>query len=410
MGAYEGTGDLVKGGRGSTIGGIPVAHSETGSHYYFQKGVLMVPEEALDKLLKALGRLGLGQKDARIEPIAGTGMVQVRIRSKRPVDRLIEELGGSIPVEPSYVLFPAIHVKGFGAKRPTPAPRSMIPKSGLRGRGKGVNIGVVDLGFFDPAKAGHPRWATTGIVLDQVTDPPDPGITHYPFVGHGNAIIGILKQLAPAATVYTSTIESQPSDAPGGTTDRRLAEAIDRLLCERRIHILVIPFGGSTRHGTMPVTERVLEPHLGATLVVASAGNDGLDPTVYPATDPDVVGTGAWKRRAADLGWLTKACNSVTSPANALGSLALADWSNKGISAQLGAAGVAVPAPFVTGTLKIRSGVQDAPPGIRAANFRGWGLFTGTSFAAAVAAGCIAGEVGGDCCPTPEALGAAALK
>ncbi len=60
MGAYEGTGDLIKGGRGSTIGGIPVAHSDTGSHYYFQKGVLMVPEEALDELLQALGRLGLG--------------------------------------------------------------------------------------------------------------------------------------------------------------------------------------------------------------------------------------------------------------------------------------------------------------------------------------------------------------
>ncbi len=286
----------------------------------------------------------------------------------------------------------------------------MIPKSGLRGRGKGVNIGVVDLGFFDPEKAGHPRWATTGVVLDEIAAPPDPRVTHHPFVGHGNAIVGILKQLAPAAMVYTSTIESQPSDAPGGTTDRRLAEAIDRLLCEHRIHILVIPFGGSTRHGTMPVTERVLEPHLGSTLVIASAGNDGLDPTVYPATDPDIVGTGAWKRRAADLGWLAKACRSVTSPASALGSLTLADWSNKGIAAQLGAAGVGVPAPFVTGALKIRGGTQDPPPAVRAANFRGWGLFTGTSFAAAVAAGCIAGEVGGECCPTPEALGAAALK
>lgn len=407
MGAYDGTGDLLKGGRGTTIGGIPVAHSDTETHYFYQKGVLMVSEEARDELLQALGRLGLGQKDAQIQPIDGTGIVQIRIRTRRPIDRLIEDLGGSIPVEPSYVLFPAMHVKGFAAKRPVPAPRNLIPRSGIRGKGKGVNIGVVDLGFFDPKEAGHPAWATSGIVLDKTIDLPDPAVTHYPYVGHGNAIVGILKQLAPSATIYTSTIDSQPSDTPGGTTDRRLAEAINRLLCRERIHVLVVPFGGSTRHGTMPVTERVLEPHLSSTLVVSSAGNDGLDPTLYPATDPDVIGTGAWKRSAADLGWLTKACATVASPAKVLGSQALVDWSNKGIAAQLGAAGIGVPAPFVTETLKIRSGTQDKPAGVRSAEFDGWALFTGTSFAAAVAAGCIAGQVGGTSCPTPETLGAA---
>lgn len=410
MGAYEGTGDLIKGGRGSTIGGIPVAHSSTTNDYYFQKGVLMVPEEALDELLQALGRMGLGQKDAKIEPIQGTGIVQVRIAARRPVDRLVEELGGTIPVELSYILFPATHVRGFAAARPTPVPPRLIPRTPLRGRGKNVNIGVVDLGFFDPVKAGHPRWATNGVVLDKVMAPPDPAKTHYPYVGHGNAVVGILKQLAPSATVYTSTIESQASDAPGGTTDRRLAEAIERLLCKQRIHILVVPFGGSTRHGSMPVTESVLDAHLGSTLVLASAGNDGLDPTMYPASDPEVIGTGAWKRRAADLGWLAKTCAAVSSPASAVGSLTLTDWSNRGISAQLGAAGISVPAPFVSATLKILSGTQDRPAGVRAAKFDGWGLFTGTSFAAAVAAGCIAGDVGGECCPSPESLGAAALR
>ncbi|MCP4307859.1 MAG: S8/S53 family peptidase [bacterium] len=410
MGAFEGTGDLLKGGRGATIGGIGIAHSDCGSNYYFQKGVLIVPEEALDKLLQALGRLGLGQKDARIEPIEGTGMVQVRIRSRRPIDRLIEELGGTLPVEPSYVLLLSMHIQGLGARRPVPAPPNVVPRNPLRGKGKNVNIGVVDLGFFDPAKAGHPRWATRDVLLDQTMSLPDPNITHLPFVGHGNAIIGILKQLAPASTVCTSTIESQPSDTPGGTTDRRLAEAIQRLLSRNRIHILVVPFGGSTRHGAMPITERVLEPYLGSTLVVASAGNDGLDPTLYPATDPDIVGAGAWKRKAADLGWLGKACSTVASPANAIGSLALADWSNKGLSVQLSAAGEHVPAPFVEASLKIRSGAQDKPAGLRRAKFDGWGLFTGTSFSAAVVAGCIAGKVGGDSPPTPEVLGAAVLR
>jgi hypothetical protein len=329
MGAFEGTGDLLRGGRGATIGGIPVAHSADPSSYYYQRGVLMVPDEFLDDLLQALGRMGLTSKQAKIESVGETGVTQVRLTTRRSTDRLVEDLGGSIPVEPSYVLFPAIHVKGFSARRPVPAPRPTIPRSPLRGRGKNVNIGVVDLGFFDPKKAGHPQWATTGVELDQLADLPDPGAIHNSYVGHGNAVVGILKQLAPSATVYASTIESQPSDAPGGTTDRRLAEAIERLLGKHRIHILVVPFGGSTRHGTMPVTEAVIEPHLGSTLVVASAGNDGLDPTLYPAVDPDVVGAGTWKKRATDLGWPAKACSSVTSPLNALGSLDLADWSNK---------------------------------------------------------------------------------
>ena len=410
MGAFEGTGDLLKGGRGATIGGIPIAHSTEPSRYYYQRGVLMVPDEFLDDLLQGLGRLGLTSKQAKVEPVGQTGVTQVRLTARRPTDRLIEELGGSIPVEPSYVLFPNIHVKGFSARRPVPAPRTAIPRSPLRGRGKNVNIGVVDLGFFDPKEAGHPPWAVTGVELDRVTEVPDSGALHSSYVGHGNAVIGILKQLAPNATVYTSTIESQSSDAPGGTTDRRLAEAIERLLGKHRIHILVVPFGGSTRHGLMPVTGAVIEPHLGSTLVVASAGNDGLDPTLYPAVDPDVIGAGAWKRRATDLGWLNKVCSTVTSPLEALGSLSLADWSNKGIAVQLGAAGIGVPAPFVSATLKIRSGSLDKPAGIKAARFSGWGLFTGTSFSAAVVAGCIAGAVGGATPPTPEMLGSAAVK
>ncbi len=410
MGALEGTGDLLEGGRGATIGGISIAHSEQECGYYFQRGVLMVPNEALDELLQGLGRLGLTAKQARIERVGETGITHVRLQTRRPIDKLIEQLGGTIPVEPSYVLFPATHVKGFSARRPAPAPRRAIPRGPLRGRGTNVNIGVVDLGFFDPKKAGHPAWATTGVVLDKEMGLPQPGVIHNSYVGHGNAIIGILKQLAPSATVYTSTIESQPSDAPGGTTDRRLAEAIARLMACHRIHILVIPFGGSTRLGTMPVTESVLDPNLGSTLIVASAGNDGLDPTLYPAVDPDIVGAGSWKRKAIDLGWLSKACASVESPLRSLGSLNLADWSNKGIAVQLGAAGEYVPTPFVKATLKIRAGSLDTPAGVRAVPFDGWGLFTGTSFSAAVAAGCIAGEVGGTTPPTPEKLGAAAQK
>ena len=172
----------------------------------------------------------------------------------------------------------------------------------------------------------------------------------------------------------------------------------------------MIPFGGSTRLGSMPVTEAVVTPHLSSTLVIASAGNDGLDTTMYPAVDPDTIGVAAWSKKATDLGWLKEACSAVSPPARGLGLRSLAYWSNKGIAAQLAAPGVAVPAPFVSATLKIKSGSLDRPEGVKAQRFTGWGLFTGTSFSAAVAAGCLAGEVGGAKPPTPDTLAAALAR
>jgi hypothetical protein len=156
----------------------------------------------------------------------------------------------------------------------------------------------------------------------------------------------------------------------------------------------------------MPVTERVLQPHFESTLMFASAGNDGIDPTVYPAVDPDVVGTGSWRRRTMDLGWLDKTCATVSSPLHALGKHSLAGWSNQGIAARLGAPGVSVPAPFLGGTYKIDSGSLDRPAGVKDLRFEGWALFTGTSFAVAVAAGCVAAQVGGQCAPSPDELAA----
>jgi hypothetical protein len=107
-----------------------------------------------------------------------------------------------------------------------------------------------------------------------------------------------------------------------------------------------------------------------------------------------------------DLGWLDKTCATVSSPLHALGKHSLAGWSNQGIAARLGAPGVSVPAPFLGGTYKIDSGSLDRPAGVKDLRFEGWALFTGTSFAVAVAAGCVAAQVGGQCAPSPDELAA----
>ncbi len=388
MSVKQGPGDAVWRSRGAKLGGRKVAHSRTGIPYYYREGVVVVPAERLDDLRAALRRAKIAGKEVRVSDIPPSGYAEVTIdRKGTRVDALVEDLGADLDVEPDYVAFPGTHVKGFAASRPAPYRAKVSPRP-RRGRGAGVVVGVVDLSFFDPAKAGHPPWATAGVHIDAAGAVPRNDRVHPPYVGHGNAVIGIVKQLAPDATVVAVTIPSAPGDTPGITSDRALATAIERILCRNKIHILVIPFGGSTRHGTMPLTEAALEPYLPTTSVYASAGNDGLDPTTYPAVDPEVFGVGAWSADAAKLGWTGRACRSVLRPDAAFGRLGLATWSNRGAAAALGAPGVAVPAPFVTGDLRIRPGAADRSGPASSQRFDGWALFTGTSFAAAVAAGC----------------------
>ena len=51
---------------------IPVAHSSDSRCYYYQRGALIVPNEALDEPPQGLGRLGLTAKNAKIEPVGET--------------------------------------------------------------------------------------------------------------------------------------------------------------------------------------------------------------------------------------------------------------------------------------------------------------------------------------------------
>ncbi|HHC09074.1 MAG TPA: hypothetical protein ENK55_10210 [Actinobacteria bacterium] len=387
MSAYEGSGNPLRGGRRGTLRGRSIVHATT-VPYYYRAGVLLVAREDLDATRRALRRLGIG--GGRLEPLptASDAHVELRLPPSTKIDLLVEELG-SLEVEPDYVLLPGSHVRGLGAARPRPHRGTHRPRP-RRGRGKGVTIGVVDLGYFDPDAAGQPAWMRDGVRYDGFVPPPRPGRLLPAYVGHGNAVVGILRQLAPEASVVAATVDRDPDDAPGLTCDTALAATLRRLLCRNRIHVLVVPFGGSTRLGSMPLTEAVLAPYLESVAVFAPAGNDGLDPTLYPAVDPEVAGVAAWAKPAESLGWPGRACRWVRPLHDRGRDLELAPWSNRGLAAELAAPGVDVPAPFVEGRLRIRPGPRARSDA--AQRFDGWARFTGTSFAAAVAAGCHAGD------------------
>lgn len=377
------------------VGGKRIRHSgkRFGSEYHYVTGEMVADAAAADDVVTALRTMGV--EVSSVVPIGNSDLVTISVDAARSIDQIVSLLNGSLPVEPNHVLTTHSHIGGPGVLRPKAVDPSNIPTRELKGRGAGVTIGVVDSSFYDPGDAGHPAWAIDGIVFDTVAPMPSTAGTHDVSIGHGNAVVSIIKQLAPEALVVTSTVHTEKGDVAGGMSDCSVAAAIEELLGKHRIHILVLPLGGSTRAGAMPAITRALEPYLTSTVIIASAGNNGDDPTVYPASDPDVVGVAAWKSTAVDLGYVQGAAKVVMEPFAGLPKLSLAPWSNSGVCAQLAAPGVRVPAPFLTGSYAIRGGDKNTGAYVTTQNFNGWALFTGTSFAAPIAAGVTAGAVGG---------------
>jgi Subtilase family len=377
------------------VGGKRIRHSGkgVGAAYYYVTGELIADASAVDDVLAALRRVDIDKCPTR--PIGKTGLVGIEIDARKRVDQIVNLLSGPLAVEPNHVLTSHFHLGGLAVLRPKAVDPAKIATRPLKGRGEHVTIGVVDSFFYDPVAAGHPSWAIDGVDFDVVGPVPSEHRPHNVTIGHGNAVVGIIKQLAPEATVITSTIETVAGDVPGAMSDTSVAAAIERLLSEHRVHILVLPLGGSTRSGAMPAIARALDPYLDSTVVIASAGNSGDDPTVYPALDPDIVGVSAWKPSAMELSYARGAAKVVLPPYAGLPKLALAPWANSGVCAQLAAPGVRVPAPFLTGRYAIEGGEKNTGAFIAQQEFKGWALFTGTSFAAPIAAGVAAGAVGG---------------
>ncbi len=393
-GSPQQSGNPLDGSR-ARVGGKRIRHSGTGvgASYYYVTGELIADSSAVDDVLAGLRRINIDK--CPTTPIGDTGLVTIEVDARTRVDQIVDLLSGPLAVEPNHVLTTHRHLGGLAVLRPKAVDPAKIATRPMKGRGESVTIGVVDSFFYDPVAAGHPSWATDGVDFDAVGAIPKENVTHSATVGHGNAVVSIVKQLAPESTVVTSTIETAKGDVPGTMSDTAVAGAIERLLGKHRVQILVLPLGGSTRSGAMPATARALDPYLGSTVVIASAGNSGNDPTVYPASDPDVVGVGSWKPSAMDLAYARGAAKVVMPPYAGLPKLALAPWSNSGVCAQLAAPGVRVPAPFLSGRYAIEGGEKNTGQFVTKQNFNGWALFTGTSFAAPIAAGVAAGAVGG---------------
>jgi subtilisin family serine protease len=182
--------------------------------------------------------------------------------------------------------------------------------------------------------------------------------------GHGTFVTGCLQQVAPESTI----VVYRAVDTEGMGTSYDVAQAIIRA-AEDGADIIHMSLGTMTVDNLPPLpfilamdTAVKARPHL---LVVASAGNTGLDTPMFPAAMKGVVGVGAL---AADL-----------TPA---------PWSNHGFWLTCSAVGVGITSTFVRGDERH----TDATGGVVTQHFghNAWAIWSGTSFSAPQIAGAVA--------------------
>ncbi len=182
--------------------------------------------------------------------------------------------------------------------------------------------------------------------------------------GHGTFVSGVIEQVDPLADIRVY----RTMDTLGWGTSEDIAMALIRA-ADDGADIVNLSLGTMTVDGLPPLAftvalEIVQARHPGV-LVVASAGNMGLDTPMFPAAMKGVVGVGAL---AADL-----------TPAR---------WSNYGFWVDCSAVGVGVASTFVKGQEPphtINGNVVNAQFGPDA-----WAIWSGTSFSAPQIAGAVA--------------------
>ena len=230
-------------------------------------------------------------------------------------------------------------------------------------------VGVVDTGFAVHENGPHP-WLANHIEFgaDNAEKVPT-GLTGMlaDTDGHGTFVTGLVLREAPAARVRMV----KPGD---WANDATVAEAITSL---KGCPLVNLSFAGTGIESSAPEHIARALNGLGAdTVVVIAAGNQGRSDVVYPAGV-----------RAGRTGGLTIAVGAVdetrTAPTGA--PPAIAGFSNHGTWVDCYASGVQVLGPHCCHQEEQHFRIPRVPQ-----VFRGWALWSGTSFAAATVTGAIA--------------------
>ncbi|MCB0993125.1 MAG: S8 family serine peptidase, partial [Acidimicrobiales bacterium] len=169
--------------------------------------------------------------------------------------------------------------------------------------GSGTVVAILDTGV-DPA---DPRLA--GVLIDGwdfVDDDASPrdtgngvdddGDGHIDeSVGHGTHVAGIVNQLAPGAKILAYRV----LDGDGRGNFYAVAEAIDDAVAAGA-DVINLSFGG-TKIKSDRFKQALQRAEQAGVVVIAAAGNDGVDKKQFPASEGGVLGVTAWDPEADAL-------------------------------------------------------------------------------------------------------------
>jgi membrane-anchored mycosin MYCP len=263
---------------------------------------------------------------------------------------------------------PYISGGGVVSKVPKPAEAHTLPRWEST-EPTGVRVGIADTPIYaNPQLDG--RYQNFGKEFS-----PDGEVK--PAAGHSTFIAGLVLQRAPGATLIVRPVLDQGARATAWDVATALMDFLDE---DKQVDVLPLALGTYARDGRAPlVLARAIERLAPHTVVLAAAGNHGEEPSV-----------------AAEPGRLTK--KAVTYPAAIDDVCAVAAAGADGELAsfspprlpwfKLRAPGVDVESLFLDGPVLTHP--DETEPALRAPDFGGWAVWSGSSFAVATVAGEIA--------------------
>jgi Subtilase family len=293
-------------------------------HYHYMRDQLIVTDQDLERVLARLEELGIAVTEQSRE--ARLGVVLLKLDPEtvggdegRQVPALVDVLHDGhetevVPrVAPNHVLGPCTHVHLAGS---APAPTRWRPEDvplppNLPAPGAGVTVGLLDTGVL----ADTP-WFRGRVSGDPELEMQDPYRRLLPNCGHGTFVAGVVMQHAPGVEVIVDGVFSRQTAA---VNDYDVAVSLLNLF-DKGVDVVNMSIGAYSRNNRgMLAFERALDYvtfHRPDMVLVAAAGNDGLDRPCFPAADKRVIGVGAvqragrsWRRADfSDYGWWVDAC------------------------------------------------------------------------------------------------------
>ncbi|OHV39328.1 MULTISPECIES: S8/S53 family peptidase [Pseudofrankia] len=268
---------------------------------FYREEHLVVRDDYVDRVLQVLDLVDTNRDLARERERRVRGVVDGLhlVRIDRPVEgalaQVTERLGIGVAA-PDYLL--SITVGGF-----CPASEPEVPPVGSPPwpppaadptAGDGVRVLIPDTGL-DPTASTTYSWlqGLTGDVDTRIEIPRSGPHVLRPYSGHGTFIAGVLRRVAPMATVIVRDIFS-----PVGTafeTDL-IPELVDLIALDQP-DVISLSAGTTVLNGTLPLVLQWFQndylPAVGGLALIAAAGNNASCERFYPAAFDPVFAVGA---------------------------------------------------------------------------------------------------------------------